>query len=120
MIPYDEPNPLNRLETSLVNRRDVARAQRFTAMADDYAKQLAALQTLRWVGRLQSISTAPRDGTWVLLFGPSGYTTTPFRAEVGRYYPSYRPLNPWRNHANNAFADGGPEPTHWMPLSTAP
>ncbi len=67
---------------------------------------------------LRPISTAPRDGTWVLLFGPSGYVTTPLRVEVGRYYPTYRPLSPWQNHANDAFTDGGPEPTHWLPLPT--
>lgn len=70
--------------------------------------------------QLQPIETAPRDGTWVLLFGPSGYTTTPLRCEVARWYPSYRPLNPWQNHSNDAFTDGGPEPTHWMPLPLDP
>lgn len=67
---------------------------------------------------LQPISTAPRDGTWVLLFGPSGYVTTPLRAAVGRYALAYRPLNPWQTYSNDAFTDGGPEPTHWLPLPT--
>jgi hypothetical protein len=64
----------------------------------------------------QLIESAPTDGTWILLAGPSGYTGTALRVEVGRYYPAYRPLNPWQNHSNDAFTDGGPGPTHWMPL----
>lgn len=66
--------------------------------------------------KLQPIETAPKDGTYILLFGPSGYTTTPLRCQVCRYYPEYRPLQPWVNHANDSFLDGGSAPTHWMPL----
>jgi hypothetical protein len=66
--------------------------------------------------KLRPISTAPRDGTYVLLFGPSGFTTTPFRCAVGHYDPEYRPLNPWQTHSDDAFTDGGEEPTHWLPL----
>lgn len=69
---------------------------------------------------LRPIETAPRDGTWILLFGPSGYTTTPLRAAVGHYDPEYRPLNPWQPHSNDAFTDGGKPPTHWMPLPEMP
>lgn len=66
------------------------------------------------------IATAPRDGTFILLAGRSGYTTTPLRVEVGRYYPEYRPLNPWQTHSNDDFTDGGPEPLFWMPLPPVP
>jgi hypothetical protein len=66
----------------------------------------------------QPIETAPKDGSFILLAGPSGYRTTPLRVEVCRYLPAYRPLNPWQNHANDAFTDGGPSPTHWAPLPT--
>lgn len=65
---------------------------------------------------LKPIETAPKDGTWILLFGPSGYKTTPLRCEVGRWYPEARPHNPWQTHSNDAFNDGGDEPTHWMEL----
>lgn len=62
------------------------------------------------------IDSAPRDGTYILLAGPSGYTTTPLRVEVCRYDPQYRPLQPWVNHADDSFMDGGEAPTLWMPL----
>jgi len=60
------------------------------------------------------IDTAPKDGTFVLVAGPSGYTSTPLRVEVCAYYPDY--ASQWRNHAHDAFWDGGSPPTLWMPL----
>lgn len=69
---------------------------------------------------LQPIETAPKDGRYILLAGPSGYHTTPLRFEACRYNDKYRPHNPWVNHANDAFSDGGAAPTHWMPLPTLP
>jgi hypothetical protein len=62
------------------------------------------------------MKTAPRDGTYILLAGPSGYSTIPIRVEVCRYDAEFRPLQPWVNHANNSFTDGGEQPTGWMPL----
>jgi hypothetical protein len=60
------------------------------------------------------IDTAPRDGTFVLLAGPSGYSSTPLRVEVCAYFKDYEA--PWRNHAHDAFEDGGCRPTLWIPL----
>ena len=62
---------------------------------------------------MNDIDTAPRDGTFILLIGDSGYTNTPFRCEVGYWCP-YK--NRWNTHANDAFTDGGAAPSHWMPL----
>lgn len=62
----------------------------------------------------QPIATAPRDGSYIVIAGPSGYGSTPLRIEVGRYVEGY--ISPWRNHANDAFEDGGQAPTLWMPL----
>jgi hypothetical protein len=67
----------------------------------------------------RDIDSAPRDGTFILLAGPSGYVTTPLRVEVGRYDAVYRPLNPWVTFSNDAFTDGGEPPTLWMPLPAA-
>jgi hypothetical protein len=77
---------------------------------EELTRELKRVQT--W----QPIETAPRDGTHVLLAGPSGYSTTPLRVEVCSYESEYRPQNPWVNHASDAFSDGGAAPTCWMPL----
>lgn len=68
--------------------------------------------------KLKPIETAPKDGSYILLFGPSGYIGTPLRCEVCHYDPEYKPLQPWVNHACNAFTDSGEAPTHWAPLPT--
>ena len=68
----------------------------------------------------QPIETAPKDGTYILLAGPSGYYTTPLRVSVCRYAPVFRPRQPWVDHADDSFTDGGDAPTHWMPLSEPP
>jgi hypothetical protein len=62
------------------------------------------------------LDSAPKDGTYMLLAGKSGYTTTPLRVEVCRYDPEYRPRQPWVNHANDSFLDGGGPPLYWHPL----
>lgn len=67
---------------------------------------------------LRKIETAPKDGRYILLFGPSGYTTTPLRCEVCRYDDNYRPLQPWVTHSNDSFEDGGEPATHWQTLPT--
>lgn len=66
--------------------------------------------------RINGMDTAPKDGTYVLLFGGSGYITTPLRCEVCRYDEEYRPRQPWVNHANDSFEDGGDRPVGWLPL----
>lgn len=61
------------------------------------------------------IATAPRDGTYIIVAGPSGYTTTPLRAEICRQCPDYK-AGRWITHSNDDFTDGGEVPTLWMPL----
>ena len=62
----------------------------------------------------QPIETAPKDGTFILLRGDSGYITTPYRVQVGRWVEGYR--NYWITFSNDAFTDDGGEATHWAPL----
>lgn len=69
---------------------------------------------------LQPIETAPRDGTWIILFGPSGYTSTPLRCEICHWEPEYREAHAWRDHSNDSFLDGGGEPTYWCPIPVYP
>lgn len=52
---------------------------------------------------------------YVLLFGESGYITTPWRVEVCRFYHHYG----WLNHAGDRFTDSGSEPVGWLPLPEA-
>ena len=65
---------------------------------------------------LKDIQSAPKDGQYILLFGDSGYSTTPLRCEVCRYDAEYRPLQPWVNHANDSFEDGGSAAKYWCEL----
>lgn len=69
----------------------------------------------------QPIETAPKDGTVILLMGPSGYANIPYRAHVG-YWQNYvmRPGGDWRNHSDDWFMDDGADATHWMPLPPPP
>jgi len=70
------------------------------------------------MSKWQPIETAPKDGTYILLLGDSGYTTTPHRVAVGCWIEGYRDF--WINHSNDAFTDDGEPPTHWMPLPEPP
>lgn len=76
---------------------------------------LAVLRAIAPQFTLRLITTAPRDGSFVLLFGDSGYVTTPLRCEVGHWIDGV-----WRTHANDHFTDGGPAPLYWLPLPSMP
>ena len=71
---------------------------------------------------LQPIETAKKDGSWILLFGPSGYITTPLRAHVCQWvkFDPYRRKDAlegfWRTTSGDWFTSDGGDPTHWMPL----
>lgn len=66
----------------------------------------------------QPIETAPKD-RFLLLCGPSGYTTTPRVFVTGCMYSDYH-VGRWVDPANDDLSDWGFEPTHWMPLPEAP
>jgi len=68
--------------------------------------------------KLQPIETAPKDGTFILLFGESGFRGTPLRCQVG-YYEKGR-NDHWRTHDGDSFLDDGGPPIYWMPLPEAP
>ena len=84
-----------------------------------YRAMLAAAPTPpvsedRWL----PIATAPKD-RFVLLAGPSGYTTIETVFATGRMCSDYH-VGRWIDHANDDLTDWGFEPTHWMPLPKAP
>lgn len=64
------------------------------------------------IQRLMPIETAPRDGSYILLAGPSGYASTPLRFAAGQWSND---RNAWVDHAHDRLTDGGAEPTLWMP-----
>ena len=66
----------------------------------------------------QPIETAPKD-RFLLLCGPSGYTTIPLVFTTGRMCSDYH-AGRWIDHANDDLSDWGFEPTHWMPLPAPP
>ena len=66
----------------------------------------------------QPIDTAPKD-KFVLLAGPSGYTTIETVFATGRTCSDYR-VGRWIDHANDDLTDWGFNPTHWMPLPDPP
>ncbi len=54
---------------------------------------------------------------WVILWGPSGYVTTPWRCEVGRRAPSdYKFAGRFVDHSGECFTDGGEDATHFSEL----
>lgn len=73
---------------------------------------------LRAGGKWQTIETAPKD-KFVLLCGPSGYTTTPLVFTTGIMRSNYH-AGRWIDHANDDLVNWGFEPTHWMPLPAPP
>ena len=91
-----------------------------TDVPADIRTILSALSRAEAAQAWQPIETAPKDGRYILIAAPSGYTTTPLRVEVCHYDAEYRPLQPWVNHSNDSFTDGGAPPTLWMPLPASP
>lgn len=65
---------------------------------------------------IEPIETAPKDGRYILLFGESGYVTTPLRCQVCKFNPAYRPHNPWVTYDGDSFEESGGPPVGWMPL----
>ena len=63
----------------------------------------------------QPIETAPMD-QFLLLCGPSGYTTTPMVVTTGRMCSDYH-AGRWIDHANDDLTEWGFKPTHWAPLT---
>lgn len=68
---------------------------------------------------LQPIETAPKDGTWILLFGPSGYREPEIRCTVGCWsgplpYPPYS--EHWQTHNGSKFEYENCLATHWCPI----
>lgn len=77
------------------------------------ARDMDAIDEFR--NLIKPIHELTQEHGYVLLVGRSGYSSTPYRCEVGRYNPEY-PLAPYRTHSGDSFTDGGSNPTHFLPL----
>ena len=64
----------------------------------------------------QPISTAPRDGTDVLLFVPQYQQSV----RIGSYDVSEHFRNGKLNYQSEGWSLGRAKPTHWMPLPEVP
>ena len=110
-MTYKEEN--EQLRARIAEKDEViAEAGEMLAMRD---RQLAALKA---ENEWQPISTAPKD-EFVLLAGPSGYTTIETVFTTGRMCSDYH-AGRWIDHANDDLTDWGFNPTHWMPLPKPP
>lgn len=83
------------------------------------------LHDFKW----KPIHTAPLNGKFYELRGPSGYMGTPYRIIIARYEssrerppfdnPAYKfDEHAWRDITGDHLTDAGPFPTHWRILTT--
>lgn len=89
------------------------------AMAQAIDRILKGDDTMLHPTTMYPMRSVPRDGSYVLLFIKSGYTTTPHRCEVARYDAVYRPRQPWVNYANDSVYDAGGDDADlvgWLPV----
>jgi hypothetical protein len=60
----------------------------------------------------------PYDGKFYLVAGDSGYTTTPLRVHVARWYPESS--RPWQTHSCDDYRDDGEPPIYYLPQPKEP
>lgn len=73
----------------------------------------------------QPIETAPKDGTWILVYGKGTEDEDEPRQIAVAQYTNYLNSSITAWHWQFAWCDGGhlgyfSEPTHWMPLPSKP
>jgi len=83
---------------------------------DPVAFLSSQLATAQAESEWRTIETAPKDGTWILLMGESGYINRPYRVHVG----NWGERDWWMQSEDCSFEDDGGPPTHWMPLPDPP
>ena len=88
------------------------------AACDLVPTAVECIKKLKTENEWQPIETAPKD-EFVLLAGPSGYTTIETVFTTGRMCSNYH-TGRWIDHANDDLMDWGFSPTHWMPLPKPP
>lgn len=82
----------------------------------DPSRQSVISRAKSWLGRHRSwdwmpIADAPKDGTQILVRGPSGYTNSKFTYASARFVPDFR--DDWIDESNTRLSDSGLKPTEW-------
>lgn len=103
------PEAIRRMESFLGSERT-------RGISNEFIWDMMAIVAAAKDAGLRPIETAPKDGTFILLFGPSGYVSTLLRCAVARWDAEYRPNDPWVDYGGECFSSSGKPPTHWMPL----
>lgn len=111
--PLEEENAV--LQNKIKVLQDTLEAEQ---VVHEYHCGLLTTAEQRVAEAWQPIETAPKD-TFVLLAGPSGYTTIETVFATGRMCSDYH-KGRWIDHANDDLMDWGFKPTHWMPLPNPP
>lgn len=100
-----------------------------TELVQSISQALSALARLSLPAAWQGMDSAPKDGTWVLLFNPDYYEHewNDFQGRyigmmwVARWIPhtwANEPRGHWESYYSGIPPDG--EPTHWQPLPPPP
>lgn len=99
-----------------MNTERIKEIQERTGFPNSVVIQQALLQV--WNESVQEnkwkpISSAPKDGTYIMLLMNSGYTSTPYAVIIAQYDKSYPRGTTWRDHANDSIFDGFQEIIDW-------
>ena len=88
-------------------------------LIDSYTKTLhlpKVREDAEKMSNWRPISTAPLDGTLILVKGDSGNTTHKFFTMTAYYDAEYRPQSPWLDVCHDCLDDYGFSPDEWMPI----
>lgn len=107
----DQEKELKKLREKVVPIRGTMTTDEINVSLFDECKRLE-----KGLLGMKPMPDAPKDGTYILLFAPSGYSSVEWRCEVCKFDSEYRPLQPWINHAGDSFTDGGDGPIGWLPM----
>lgn len=77
------------------------------------AMRNALTVAVNMISEWQPIDSAPKDGTFILLFTPSGIVEC-------RYEDSWEPQGCYSTYDGHGCVALNDTPTHWMPLPTPP
>ena len=84
---------------------------------DSFLRRLAALPDATPPAQWQPIESAPKDGTWILVWWPYWAKTRPI---VAKWFPPNSQSEDAGWDSIESLSSHHEPPTHWMPLPPAP